>query len=710
MDALKLVNIKSSIIRLRALENGQLGVVDESTTMRVIDSKHFRILDGFKSNVVHTNFSERQAAMSADGLYCISIVPGSDKAAVFDVSRKKLLYRVGHHNGELESVGIDAQGRYCVTGGQDGKVFVWALQTGLLAFAMPHHSDFVTSIAFSQNGQWIATGSYDRIVNVMNLSTMKQHVKLSGHGSVVVSMLFLSGLRLLSAERDGALVIWDLHHGKIFKRLPRVGDEIVSMCLSVDKRFAFVATRLGYVALYDLHSYELVRQRYIKIQETITSIAFIGENFTLAIGTKEGNIHFYALFGNESEYQELIKNKNFRVFYSLLDDNPMLIYSKAYEEAEGYWIRYVKAAKRYLDEGENLKAKELLEPFIRIPSKTSLIQQLFRDYEHYDLFLTYTQEKRYSLAYALAKQYPSFIDSDAYRKMELSWKKYFLKAQEIIMTQNGEELARQILAPFRGITEKAPLIQAMCTERRIYEYFKKVIATHNFVKFIELTKMYTFLKEFSEYDEVMLYIEQLYIKTQKEFKSGDYVNAKKGCEILTLFPEYNQETREMLEIIKMKNLFYEALLSNNLISAFTYLSSYPLLYDMPEAKKLESQWNKVLDKALSCVVKGDALELRSIFVNYLSINAKFTAIGSVFAQCYAVQLEHKLGSHAPSATLENGIRNYISMFGIDETILEFFDLFKGQYPTKTDLKMLKQGSLNTWTPAMILSDITVKKL
>lgn len=709
MDALKLINIKSSVIRLRTLDNGQLAVVDEYTAMRVIDTKYFRILDGFKSNVVHVNFLERQAAVSADGLYCISIVPGSDKAAVFDVTNKKLLYRVGHHKGELESVGIDAQGRYCVTGGQDGKVFVWALQTGLLAFAMPHHSDFVTSIAFSQNGQWIATGSYDRAINVMNLSTMKQHVKLSGHSSVVVSMLFISGLRLLSAERDGALVIWDLHNGRIFKRLPKLGDEITSMCLSLDRRFAFVATRLGYVALYDLHSYELVRQRYLKIQETITSIAFIGENFSLAIGTKEGNIHFYSLFGNESEYQELIHKKSFRVFYALLDDNPMLIYSKVYEEAENYWVRYVKTAKSYLEEGEKLKAKELLEPFIGIASKASFIQQLFRDYEHYPLFLTYTQEKRYSLAYALAKQYPSFSDSDAYQKMELSWKKHFLKAQEIIMTQNGEELARQILAPFRGITEKAPLIQAMCTERRIYEYFKKVIATRNFVKFIELTKMYTFLKEFSEYDEVMLYIDQLYIKTQKEFKNGDYVNAKKGCEILILFPEYNQETREMLEIIKIKNLFYEALLANNFISAFSYLSSYPLLYDMPEAKKLESQWNKVVDKALSCAVKGDAIELRNVFVNYLSINAKFAAIGSVFAQCYAVQLDQKMKLNVPSVDLENGIRNYIFMFGIDETILEFFDLFKENYATKTDLKMLKQGSLNTWTPAMILGDITAKK-
>lgn len=710
MDVLKLINIKSAVIRLRALDNGKLAVVDENTAMRVIDTKYYRILDGFKTNITHTDLLERQAAISADGFHCISIVPGSNKAAVFDVTDKKLLYRVGHHKGEIESVGIDSHGRYCVTGGQDGRVYVWVLQTGLLVMTMPNHSDFVTSIAFSQNGQWIATGSYDRSINVMNLSTMKQHVKLSGHNSVIISMLFISGLRLLSAERDGALVIWDLNHGKIFKRLPKLGDEITSMCLSSDRQFAFVATRLGYVALYDLRSFELIRQRYLKIQETITSIAFLDKDFSLAIGTKEGNVHFYSLFGNESEYDDLIKNQNFRLFYTKVDDNPILIYSKMYAQTEALWKRYLQTAKRLLEKGDKLKAKELLEPFVGIPSKTSFIQQLLRDYEQYSTFITHTDEKKYALAYSLAKQYPSFKDSDAYLKMESSWKKHFLKAQEVIVTQDGEELARKILAPFRGVTEKVPLIQAMFHERRIYEYFKKVIASRNFVKFNELIKLHVFLKEFSEYDEVMLYIDKLYIKTHNEFKSGDYVNAKKGCEILVHFPDYAQEAREIGEAIKVKNLFYEALFADNFISVFTYLSTYPLLYDLPEAKKLEAQWNKIVDQAQRLVVKGNPQELRTVFVNYLSINAKFAAIGTLFAQCYAIQLEQKMGQHVLSTELENGIRNYIAMFGLDETIMEFYDVFKAHYETKTDLKMLRQGSLDSWTPAMIVNDITVKRL
>ncbi|HEX5623066.1 MAG TPA: hypothetical protein VFX57_01370 [Sulfuricurvum sp.] len=685
--------------------------MDENTALRVIDTRSYRVLDGFKSNISHPHLAEREAAVSSDGLYCISVVPGSDKAAVFDAANKQLLYRVGRHKGEIESVGIDPGGRYCITGGQDGKVFVWALKTARLAFSMPPHSDFVTAISFSPNGQWIATGSYDRSINLLNLSSMKKHVKLSGHSSVVVSILFLSGLRMVSAERDGALIIWDHHNGKMVQRLPKLSDEITSMCLSSDKRFAFVATRLGYIALYDMKTFVLVRQRYIKIPEMITSIAFIEENFCLAIGTKEGNVHFYPLFGNEKEYLHLLEDKNFRSFYAEVEENPMLIYSKAYENAESVWMGMLQTAKRYLEEGAQgkVKAKQLLEPFIGIPSKTLLIQQLLRDYEKFTLFVSYIRENRFALAYSLAKQCPVFKESEPYRKMEMMWKKSFFKAQEIIMTHNGEEAARQILAPFRGITEKAPLIHAMCTDRRIYDYFKKVIASRNFVKFLEVVKKYPFLKEFDEYDEVMQYIDRLYITTHKEFKAGDYLNAKNGCDILVLFPDYAQEAREMAEVIKIKNLFYEALGTDNVISAFAYMSMYPILYETPEAKKLEMQWNNTLDQALRYAAKGNVAELRKIFVYYLSINAKYSAMGSVFTQCYAAQLEQKLGIHAESSELENGIRNYVSMFGTDDIILAFFDAFKGQYSTKTELKMLKQGSLDSWTPAMIVNDITVKK-
>jgi len=76
------------------------------------------------------------------------------------------------------------------------------------------------------------------------------------------------------------------------------------------------------------------------------------------------------------------------------------------------------------------------------------------------------------------------------------------------------------------------------------------------------------------------------------------------------------------------------------------------------------------------------------------------------AQSYCVQLEQLLRNKAAQETLEQGIRNYVGIFGIDEGILQVFDYFKNRYMSKLDLDMLKQGSFETWTPSMRIESIT----
>ncbi|MBV5348250.1 hypothetical protein JZU61_01050, partial [bacterium] len=191
MDVLKLLNIKAPVLQIKALSNGSLSIVDAQTTVRIISMEDYKVIGGFKSNIHHERMTGMIVDVSFEGDYSVSIVPKSNKAALFSTVRKELLYKVGRHQGEIESVGIDPNSRYCVTCGQDGKVFVWVIKTARLAFSMPPHADFVTSIAFNDSGQWIATGSFDRTINLLNLATMKRPMKLMGHGSVIVCMIFL---------------------------------------------------------------------------------------------------------------------------------------------------------------------------------------------------------------------------------------------------------------------------------------------------------------------------------------------------------------------------------------------------------------------------------------------------------------------------------------------------------------------------------------
>jgi len=709
MEVVKSLNIKTPILQIKTLSNGSLSIVDAQTTVRIISMDDYKVIGGFKSNIHHERTTGTIVDVSFEGDYSVSIVPKSNKAALFSTVKKELLYKVGRHQGEIESVGIDPNSRYCVTCGQDGKVFVWVIQTARLAFSMPPHTDFVTSIAFNDTGQWIATGSFDRTINLLNLATMKRPMKLIGHGSVIVSMIFLPDIRLLSAEKEGGLIVWDIRTGRVLKRLPKMNDTITCMCISSDKRFVFVGTKLGYVALYDMQSLELVKQRYLKESEEISSMAFIESDFRLAIGTVGGNVRFYSLFGEQEVYMDLLRQRQYKAFYLKVEENPILLYSKPYELVEKIWNDVLSKARIYLEKGEKPKAKELLELFSGIPNKNGLITQILRDYEKYAQFQISVQEGRLPLAYSMAKQYVVFQESEPYRKMELRWKKLFSKAQELILGVGGEEQARTLLAPYRGISDKTTLIQQLFAEKRLYEYFKKVITSRNFIKFFELVKNHPFLKEFSEYSTVMEYADKLYIQAMKAYQNNDLPVAKKSCEVLIHFPDYSKEANELLETIKVKHLFFDAIASENYLNAFSYLASYPLLYETTEAKKLESNWNNILDQALRYVVKGEIDGLRKHFEFYLPISAKYASMASVFAQCYSVQLEKKLRAHAPSSELENGIRNYVGLFGLDDYMIYFFNLYKHNYETHLDLQMIKHGSVDMWSPSMLVSDITSKK-
>lgn len=706
MDVSKVLHFKHPILFLKTLTNGNLGAIDAQNALRIIDASTYEVLGGFKTNILHERLIGSYVDMTPDAEYSASAVLGTNQAAVFSLSQRKLLYKTGLHNGEVSSVGLDPNGRYLVTCGEDGKSFAWVLKTSRLAFTLPQHEDYVSTVAFSENGQWIATGSGDMSINLLNVAMMNKPIKLRGHKAAIAKILFLPDARLLSADKEGYLIVWDMSTAKMLVSLKKMDGEISSVCISKTKRFVFVSTRNGNIGLYDMTSMEQIKPNYLTFQGTVTSIAFLTDPIRLAVGMIDEKIEFYPLLGDEERYAEKIKEGEYKPFYDALEDNPMFYYSKTYEAAEKSWSDVLEKGRQLLEKNERQKAKELFAPFTAIAKKNALINQMLSSYEKFEQFEHSVQEGRLSLAYSLAKQYPSFQDTELYRKMELTWKKLFFKAQELILTPNGDEKAKELFTPYRGISEKTMLIQQMFEDRKMYLYFKKTIAQHDYVKFFALVKKHPFLKEFSEYNEVMEYADKLYIQSQKAYAKGEFATARKACEILVSFPDYFVEAQEMINTMRIKHLFYEAISSNNLSNVFSYLSTYPLLYETPEAQALERQWNSAVDKAQRAAAKGDVKQTFCVFEPYFTIRPKYAAMAAVVAQAYCAQLENKIRSNAPQKDIENGIRHYIGMFGTDDGILEIIALLKKVTVSTLETGALRQGSFESWTPTNRADDIT----
>ena len=242
MEAFKELSFDLPILCLKTLKGKNLGAIDSQNALRIVDTDTLAVLDGFKTNIAHTRLIESRVDMTDDGEFTVSAVSDTNQAAVFSLSKRQFLYQVGRHQGEVESVAIDPNGAYFVTSGQEGKSFVWVLKTKRLAFSLPRHSGPVSEVTFNENGQWIATGGNDAMIYATSLATLKHSLKLHGHTAPIIKIIFLPSAKILSVARNGEVFVWDMRNAKTIKALPKMSEEVTSVCISSSKRFVFVAT------------------------------------------------------------------------------------------------------------------------------------------------------------------------------------------------------------------------------------------------------------------------------------------------------------------------------------------------------------------------------------------------------------------------------------------------------------------------------------
>jgi len=703
MLADKSLEIKSAIITLKPLVDGHLILMDKSGDLRKINTDNFKTMGGFKTNIKQERSWGNHMSVSASGKYAASIIPHSNKAAVYDIPTKKLLYTTSRHKGDLESVCVDDNNHYFVTGGTDGKTYVWSLESGRLSYAFPSHADYITALEI--NSVWIVSASYDKSISVLNLSTMKEPSRLHGHNSVVVQMKLLKNMRMISADKEGNIIVWNLKTSSIIKRFPRLNDDISCFVISTDEKFLFVGSKLGNVSLFDIDKVELLKRSYLKEESKVTSLAFLESKGQLVVGTKAGRLSFYPLIPDKSLLLQKLKTKDYLSIYEEAQNNPLLYYSPIYLKLEELWKTAFSKASKMLEEGQKANAEVVLEPFSKVKSKRMCIQELFKDYHEFNKFKTYVNDKKYSLAYPLANRYEHFKKSNAYIVMENEWHVKFNKAKTYLLEKEGEEKVRKLLTNFKGISQKTILIQELFQQRTAYMLFLKKLAAKDYKALFSLLDRCPFIKEFDEYDQLVDYADTLYIKAQQALNKKDYSTALECAGELLHFPDFVDDANEMVENAHVLEKFTLAFASDNMALMYEMIGEYPFLTELKEAKALEEDWNYHLVLAEKFASKADVVNAIASLEDFFEIKAKFISIAVVMQQAYITQLNRALRSNRSQSVIDNSIKKYISFFGLDDHIDNYIENYIVKFDSKFDTSRLQKGDIQLFRPFMIIPDI-----
>ncbi len=706
MKAIKDKNFTNPIILIKILNNGDVFIVDDKTTIRILEKEKLDLIDGYKANNFHLRYRNSVVAFSNDSKYFATVSADSNEAKLYSMQTRKIIHVVDKHNGEVSCVGIDNASKYMFSCGDDGKTFATDIESGDLAFALPIHIDAVTDIAFSSNGNWVATSSYDRKISIFNLAMMAPKHKLRYHSVAVMKISFIGKDRLLSIDKNNTAIIWNIYTGKVIIRLKGIHDDVTQILIAQNNKFLFLGTSLGYVLVYDLDTYEQISRKYVKTRESISSLAFDEESKYLYVASKSCDLSVYDIYGGEDYIKSLLKEKKYDSIHFFIETNPLLAYTKIDILLSKLWENTLKKAKISLQHGDRLQAIALFHNFKNIPEKNKIMNHILEEYVEYDRFAELVEQDKVSLAYGLLQKHPLYKETVVYKSLDAKWKKAFYLAQKYIMDPKGIDKAREILAPYRGISDKTKLTQELFAQGEVYKRFKVSLGQKDFKIVFELIKLHPFLKEFPEYKSIMDYGDSLYIKSQKFMDEDDTHSTTKILRILIDFPDFSTEVKELSHNIEVKQKFYKAIRDKDMISAYNMLSLSEDLLETEDGRDLQDRWNRDLIKANSFAMEGNVEAIKVILDDYMVVNSKYVSLGSIFGWCYMTQIERAIEHQREQAFIENGIKNYILSFGLQDQILSLFEIFISEYSSsKLNLRLLSKGDLKMWRPSMIVNSI-----
>jgi WD40 repeat protein len=190
--------------------------------------KELRKLEGHNSWVW-------SVALAGNTDYVLTSCVGDGAVRIWVVKEAQFLRG---HKPDVKAVAFSPDGERALSGGPDGELRLWDLQTCKPIRTLTGHTGAVRRVVFSADGRRALSGSYDNTMRLWDLETGKEIWTFHGHTGWVHTVAFApDGRHAVSGGWDETIRVWDLASGVEVVRLEPKAGRIEELALSSDGRF-----------------------------------------------------------------------------------------------------------------------------------------------------------------------------------------------------------------------------------------------------------------------------------------------------------------------------------------------------------------------------------------------------------------------------------------------------------------------------------------
>lgn len=197
------------------------------------------------------------------------------------------------HRGNFSCMALSPDGKQLATGGIDGVIRVWDVETGKLNRALIGHEYYVYGLSWSPDGRALASaGSFDATIRLWDTRTGQPLRVIRGLPSYVVQVTFApDGKSVLAAGGESGIVTrWDVATSKELGRV-QLGRPILSLSWHPDGRSAALVSQSLAVQILDAEAMTLSRS-VGEAKTGFLSAAWSPDGKTLAAGAPTSTLLF----------------------------------------------------------------------------------------------------------------------------------------------------------------------------------------------------------------------------------------------------------------------------------------------------------------------------------------------------------------------------------------------------------------------------------
>ncbi|MGB3492423.1 MAG: serine/threonine-protein kinase [Elainellaceae cyanobacterium] len=265
--------------------------------------------------------------------------------------------QVLRHDGGINAMALTPDGRILVTGGNDARICLWDMASGLCVYTLKDHGLAISALAISADGRTLASSSWDQTLRLWDLhsATPQQQMQATQREITALALACLGAARiapdmqspgqsiLISAGRgqaggDAPLNVWNISTGKAIAQFKSHKKAIEAIALSPHQPshqpILASGDAEGRVNIWHLGTHERLRT-LSKHQASVNAIAIRADREAIATGSADTTIRLRQI--NTGGSLHVLKGHLLPISALAFSSNLPYLASGSYDSAVRIW-------------------------------------------------------------------------------------------------------------------------------------------------------------------------------------------------------------------------------------------------------------------------------------------------------------------------------------------------------------------------------------